>query len=445
MKLRTEDVRFHSASMIDSAGRLFSWNGSIYRAISPDRTQFYTDLLERKQIQELFNHGLVETKASSLSLDGYGLVLEHRLIPFVSYCMEWTASMLKDAALLVCDLSAALCNKGLTFKDAHPWNILFDRGKPVFVDWGSIDAKTDRTHWPFSQFRDRFIFPLYLLSSGKSSFTRDLMLDVLHCPSSRDVLKLLFGTLPLPDWYKCWSQNRSFDRDSVRVDASYFQRLRNFVNSIPLSPEPTEWSNYEGPDGTIPRNVSDDWPSKISGVHSLLQRLKPTTVMDIGCNRGWFSEMAAEEGARVIAVDIDESNVSRLYQKVKQSGASILPVFMDFCTPTPSHGVTGGYPDAGERFQSELVLALAITHHLIFKRALTFHAVAKQLALFSKKWLLVEFVPPEDKYVSEWMNEQFRWYNLDGFKDALGQFFSRIEVMESTPSPRLLLFCEKSG
>jgi cyclopropane fatty-acyl-phospholipid synthase-like methyltransferase len=167
--------------------------------------------------------------------------------------------------------------------------------------------------------------------------------------------------------------------------------------------------------------------------------------MDIGCNRGWFSEMAAEEGSQVIAVDIDESNVSRLYHKVKENGASILPVFMDCCAPTPTHGVTGGYPDACERFQSELVLALAITHHLIFKRTLTFSAVAKQLAQFSKKWLLVEFVPPDDKYVSEWMNEKFHWYNLDGFKEALGQFFSRIEVMESSPSPRLLLFCEKSG
>jgi hypothetical protein len=90
-----------------------------------------------------------------------------------------------------------------------------------------------------------------------------------------------------------------------------------------------------------------------------------------------------------------------------------------------------------------MVLALALTHHLVFKRGLAFEDIAERLAAFTRKWLVVEFVPANDRYVSEWMNERFAWYHLEGFTTALQAFFRRIEVLDSFPPPRVLLSCER--
>jgi hypothetical protein len=97
-----------------------------------------------------------------------------------------------------------------------------------------------------------------------------------------------------------------------------------------------------------------------------------------------------------------------------------------------------------ERLRADFVLNLAVTHHLVFKRSLSFEAIARQLAGFTKTWLLVEFVPGDDVHVKPWMTPQHDWYTLDNFTAALRQHFARIEVLPSTPAPRVLVFAERN-
>src|SRR4029079_18055617 len=55
-----------------------------------------------------------------------------------TYPHEWAASMLKDAALLHVQLFLDLGARGLTLKDWHPYNILFEGTTPRFIDFTSI-------------------------------------------------------------------------------------------------------------------------------------------------------------------------------------------------------------------------------------------------------------------------------------------------------------------
>jgi hypothetical protein len=82
-------------------------------------------------------------------------------------------------------------------------------------------------------------------------------------------------------------------------------------------------------------------------------------------------------------------------------------------------------------------------HHLVFKGNLRFEHIAAGLASFTTRWLLVEFIPKEDQYVSKWDHASRPWYNVDQFKSALSRHFQRIEVLPSDPHPRLMLLCEK--
>ena len=443
-KIPFNEISFEPASMIDGTGRVFWWNGQIYRAIKHEHTEFYRGLFEKRNIQSLFNKGLVQTKIAPLSLDGYGLVLKHQRIPVTSYCMEWCSEMLRDAALLVCDLSIDLHEKGLTLKDAHPWNILFDTGQPVFVDWGSIGSIEQQREWPYLEFRDRFIFPLYLMSAGGSRIARMFMFDTVNRPRRDDVFKLLLGRIPFITWLRYLLDDRRHMQMRFKADASFFESLRRTVESIPAGAETTEWTEYEGPDEKgFSYQPSAEWPVKIRNVYELLQRVRPETVLDVGCNRGWFSELAVRQGSQVIAIDIDEPSITTLYRYVRATGSSILPLVMDICCPTPQHGLAHAYPAAQDRLKADMVVALALTHHLVFKRGLTFEAIASKLDIFAKRWLVVEFVPPDDRYVSKWMNEQFSWYCLDNFIKSLKGLFSRVDVLQSSPPPRLLLFCER--
>jgi len=437
------EITFEPASMIDRAGRVFWWNGRIYRAIRSEHAEFYRSLFDSRNIESLFDSGLVSGEVVPLSVDGFGLVLRHQRVPVASYCMEWSAGMLKDGALLLCDLSMGLAAKGLTLRDAHPWNIMFDGGRPLFVDWGSIGLLQQQAAWPYPELRDRFLFPLCLMAAGRSSLARAFMLDTMNRQSPGDVYRLLLGRIAPRFLLRYWLDDRALTRASRHVDQEFFRGLRHVIEVIPMAEQRTEWTEYEGPDGRFSHDPCEEWPAKIRNVHDLLGRLGPRTVLDVGCSRGWFSELAARQGAQVTAIDIDEPSVTKLYRHVRERKLPILPLVMDICAPTPAHGVARGYPAAEDRLRSEMVMALAITHHLVFKRGLTFELISKQLALFAEKWLVVEFVPPEDRYVSQWVNERFAWYGLEGFVRALQVFFKRIEILESSPSPRLLLWCER--
>jgi hypothetical protein len=90
-----------------------------------------------------------------------------------------------------------------------------------------------------------------------------------------------------------------------------------------------------------------------------------------------------------------------------------------------------------------MVLALALVHHLVFKQGRKFDYIVQALAAFSDKWLVVEFIPKEDRFVSEWWTEEYNWYTVEGFEEALSCHFRRIQRFPSYPEPRLMLVCER--
>jgi SAM-dependent methyltransferase len=439
----TNEIAFEPSSSVDRTGRLFRWNGGVYRAIREERAGFVRELLEKKNIEALFDKGLVKTQAAPFSLEGFSFVLEHYRVPFVTYAGEWTAQMLKDAALMTCDLSAELHARGLNLYDAHPWNVLFDGGRPVFVDWGSIRPASEDPEWPYKEFRAWFLLPLWLMAAGQAPLARTMFLDVANRPAARTIVPMVLSRAPSVALLTFIVYDRMLRKTAWRADKAFFARLRRAIEAIPVKAAVTEWTGYEGVDKLYTHEAPDQWNAKIRNVHKLLAQLEPATALDIGCNRGWFSELAAKQGAQVVAGDVDEPSLNAVYQHARASRTSVLPVILDLCATTPAHGVAQAYPAMHERLRAEFVLNLAVTHHLVFKRSMDFDAIARQLAGFTKKWLLVEFVPGGDVHVKPWLTEQHGWYTQENFSAALRRHFARIEVFESTPAPRILLLCER--
>jgi hypothetical protein len=117
---------------------------------------------------------------------------------------------------------------------------------------------------------------------------------------------------------------------------------------------------------------------------------------------------------------------------------------MDFTDPTPSRGLSSHWAIAAtERFQCDMVLALGLINYLESNRRLSFDHIVEGLALFSKRWLVVEFVSPEGQDVRQWRSHTFSRYTLDNFICTLKRRFHSVSILPSHPKLRVLLLCEK--
>jgi SAM-dependent methyltransferase len=228
-----------------------------------------------------------------------------------------------------------------------------------------------------------------------------------------------------------------------RFRLDFLQQVRREVEGIIIPSFKTEWLEYY--DGFFPSfSPSDEWTAKHISVHQALSDLKPDSVLDIGSNRGWYSQLATLQGSRVVAFDVDEGCITQLYYDSKEKNLPILPLVMDFRNPSPGYGLCNQWlAPATERLKCDMVLALALIHHLVFKQHLNFDQIINGLSIFSKRWLLVEFIPRDDRYVREWWSERFSWYTLDNFISALKKQFHNVRILPSYPEPRVLLLCEK--
>jgi len=468
------EVTFHRSSFADPKGRVFWWEGQLYRGITHENVDFVVQLFQDGVVQNLMDKGLlIQTELTDLSLDGYGLVLRHRMVPFVSYCYEWSPEMLNDAALLIVDLELELTRYGLTLQDAHPWNVLFNGPRPVYVDFSSIcpdgGHQLWRAHEEFCRF---FIHPLQLTLHGYGRLARWLMQDPYQGVLKSEVTALIrHGSLgfaiegtvretvrrlvsgakqcvptplrPVAKKVFAFLKATLARPETIEPRLAFVHKLRQDVAAITIPTRHTGWSEYYK-DSYPPFTPSEEWTQKHRSVHRVFSDLHPSSVLDIGSNRGWYSELAARLGSNVVALDTDEFCIVQLYSVAREKNLPILPLVMDFCLPSPGYGVCyqEGAP-AMRRLNCDLVLALALVHHLVFGRHLNFEQISDGLATFSKRWLLVEFISGEDEALQRTWSQKHSWYTLENCLAALGKAFRTIKSYPSETEHRILLLCEK--
>ena len=465
------EVTFPLTPTVDRNGRLFWWKGEAYRAIPADKVPFCERLFHEGVVDKLVRKGfLIETEPTRFRMDKYPLILKHRTLPFPSYAHEWCAMMLRDAAIKTIDMLLELAQHGLTLQDAHTYNVLFDYTNPVHVDFGSIITIGREDHWPaLDEFCRWFLHSLrleaegygrlarWLLQSHEYSDLQDEVIALTRKPVFRSRYSLArsrlleLGGRSIPAGLRPLASNtlalvrrlNATLRPALKTSESERAlRLKIIIESIAIPLPKTEWSDYymDFP----PLSPSPQWTLKHETVHQVLRDLKPETVLEIGSNRGWYSQLAASLGSQVVSLDVDETAVTQLYIDAKKARQRILPLIMDFKFFTPARGCfCETYLAASERFMCDLVLAIALTHHLVFKQHLSFEAIAHGLALFTKRWLLVEFKPREYTHLRNWLSESYSWYTLESFVKALRACFQNVRIVSVEPESSVLLLCEK--
>ena len=390
-------------------------------------------------------------------------MLEHELIPFVSYPYEWTFSQLKDAALVQLDLLLAALEKDLVLKDSSPYNVQWRGARPVFVDVGSFERMRDGEPWVgYRQFCMLYLYPLLLQSVKgvrfhpwlRGSIDGITPAEMRALMSFRDRFRRglttnVFLHARLEHSYA--DRAKEVKRDVKRLMkkelvVANVRKMRKLVERLEWNPPEGVWVAY----GERNSYTDDDARRKDEFVREVATSRQWGLVWDIGCNNGRYSRIAAEGADHVVAVDADQGPVELLYRTLRDEGdTKILPLTMNLADPSPGLGWRGlerrAMPDRGS---PDLVLALALIHHVAISANVPVTEFVGWLASLGCS-LVIEFPTREDPMVQKLLAPKREGlhpdYELGNFERVLHEAFDveRSERLQS--GTRVLYFARPRG
>ena len=171
---------------------------------------------------------------------------------------------------------------------------------------------------------------------------------------------------------------------------------RTLAKLAPKAGTSSAWSNY------MESNLNystDHFAAKQSFVSAALAEFAPKRVLDVGCNTGHFSAIAARAGASVVSIDYDPVVLGQVWRQARAESLNILPLAVNLARPTPSTGWRNREcPSFLERARGsfDAVLMLAVIHHMLVTERVPLNDILQLAAELTKDLLIVEFVSPED-------------------------------------------------
>lgn len=440
-------------SFEDPGGRIFWKEGRLFRALRGRSAEAFLLMESEGLLEKIEQWGSVKTWRADLHIPGYEVVVEHEVIPPSPVVSEWSPSMLFDAALLYCDLSHALAEQGLQLQDSHGWNIMFHHTRPVYVDFTSIVLlRSDEPWMPLYEFINCFLHPLEMIAQqqGEHAFyllgTRNWVPAESSTPYLFRLQHRVMKKLKKMK-YQRWEHIRTAGGpDAAKKLAAILKQ--EIARCVPPSSR-TRWSNYADGFPNPTKETMSKWNEKQKSIHRILSTLEKGRILDIGCNTGWYSILAAQMGFDVVSMDTDRTCIDRLYSKAKQEKLRITPVVASPFWPVISHGPRF-YDSLERRFRSDHTLMLALIHWLFFKQGFDVDSIIAIAAKMTKKTLVLEYIPVTDYWVQNWnVSHRIDEYELDTWITKLKGTFSQVDILPSeyshpsSPVQRLLLFAQR--
>jgi predicted RNA methylase len=354
-------------------------------------------------------------------------------IAFVSQPHEWCDAQFAAAARHTLDLSRDLLAQRHELKDASAWNVIFDGRKPVFCDHLSPAPLREREWWAFGQFVRHFILPLAVSSvCGLRAYRAfQLRRDGLDAETARAIMgPRRFASR----WWPLMLDLRGREAGRRRKPSGDIQRFREHVYrycelNLPRATRRTGslWSRYEH---DRPHYSESAARHKRETVARWIEALRPSTVVDLGCNTGEFSRLAASAGARtVVAIDADHDAIERLHGAA-DAPANVFTAIADVADVPGGRGWVGAEaPGLFARLadRADVVMALALTHHLAIGESIPMREIARMLGSVSRSHAIVELIDERDPMVVELAAQRQRdpsEFAIALQRAALDEFFS---------------------
>lgn len=427
-----EAVSYDSGSFRDPDSRVWRDGSRVLRGLNEAASADFAALSATSFYRGACKVGdLVTSEAvEATSPDGseWALVLEHDPVEVISYAHEWSFSMLQDAASLTLKLVRAAIDEDITSKDATPYNVQFVGAKPTFIDLGSFEPyRAGEPWWGYRQFCQMFLYPL-MFTAYKDLPHQPWMRGAVDGITPEQARRVLQGRRHaskglIPHVWLHAKADRRFSGGSAgtvddlkragynkKIYVGLVDRLRKLVDDLSWNRSDSAWADYS----QRSHYPSSDLQSKADFVREVVAQRHRSHVWDIGANDGMFSRIAVENADVVLAMDADALVVDRLYRTLREDGTEgVIPLVVNFADPTPGIGWRGvERPALTERSRPELVLALAVIHHLALTHNVPTAAILDFLYELSAEVVLE--VPTE----SDWMVKELKSHKRAGTHDA---------------------------
>jgi hypothetical protein len=454
-------------SFRDPLSRVYVDDVGVWRGLSTEALADFEALAASTFFQRALERGdIVGTerveKPTGLPGDWPG-ALRHERIGTLSYPYEWPFEMLRDAARLQLALTREALSERLITKDATPYNVQFVGTKPVFIDVGSFERLRPNEPWPgYRQFCELYLNPLLIQSVRDVPF-QPLLRGSIHGISPATAADLLRGSGGLQKGVfthvklHARAERRYADADRERdvkaelkqagfgpglIDAQ-LRNLEKAIEALRWKQQASTWSDY----GDRAHYSADDLQAKEAFVAAAIDgAAPPRLVLDLGANDGRFSRLAVANGAQsVVAVDSDDVVVDRLYRDLRAEGEQrILPLVLDLSDPSPGLGWRGRErPPFVERVRPDLVLCLAVVHHMALTNTVPLDEIVAFLADFAAP-MVVEFPHPDDQMAARLLARKrpgvFDAYSVATWEQALARRFT-VRRQETLPGGARTLYC----
>ncbi|HVV99046.1 MAG TPA: hypothetical protein VHB77_01830, partial [Planctomycetaceae bacterium] len=228
-----------------------------------------------------------------------------------------------------------------------------------------------------------------------------------------------------------------YHKDSITANVNGLIRL---MERLRWSPGSTVWTDYAAQNSYAP----GDREAKEAFVRDCVGSRRWRLAWDLGCNTGAFSRIAAESADAVVAMDADATVIEQFFNELHGEGNTrILPLVNNVADPSPGLGWRGRERRTlDDRGRPDLILCLALVHHLVMGANIPLRELLEWLADF-RAHLVIEFVAKSDPMVQRLLAGRpdiYFDYDLKQFEDGLNEhfFIERQQVLQG--NGRILYF-----
>jgi ribosomal protein L11 methylase PrmA len=454
-------------SFRDPGGRVYSDGNRIFRTVNTLNADAYEQARDSGLLKRLAERELLlgaEERDKSLAGDAGAdaiHLLEHPRIPFISYPYEWSASLLRKAALHHLETQIEALKRGFTLSDATAYNVQFVGAKPVFIDHLSFRPYRDGEIWAgHRQFCMQFLNPLILWSrlgiapnhwyrGNQEGIAPEDLAPLMRIRDrfSWTILTHVIAQAVLQRRSVRTGTTAGQHRSAKLPKTSYqgmLEGLRDFIAGTAPRKQTTVWGDYAGNNSYGDAEAE----AKRAFVQDMAAAVKPGLMFDLGCNSGDYSIAAIEAGAEyVVGFDFDFGALETALDRAEQGKYNFLPLWLDAANPSPSQG-WGQAERKGlkERSSADALVALAFVHHIAIGKNVPLDMVVDWIIAMAPHGV-IEFPPKSDPMVQCLLSQRddiFPDYTEEHFRAAVERRARIVAEKHLTPGGRLLVRYERS-
>lgn len=464
----------HPASFRDPDARVVLDGGRVFRRLSPDASRLFSTLFEDGRWDAIATEApLISTWAHRFPEERQGFArdgLEHEPLGFQSYPWEWSFEQRRQAALATLELQTACLSRGLILKDGTALNLAWHRGRMVWIDATSLCEAPERGVWEgYAQFCRTQLYPL-MIEAYRGVDPRGMLLAVADGIGASQASAILGPTSFLkPGVLQHVTLQarleRRFDaaragndarkgapgRDPLAMGLSrnalnaMAEGLKRLVRKLPTPQAPSVWGAYA--ENTIYDDAQTQ--AKERAVDEFCREVRGDRIIDLGCNTGRYSAIAAKHAPEVIAIDIDGQAIDRLV--IRQSDAPwrevVAPLVGNVSAPSSGHGWRNAESEPLlSRLRGDAFIALALVHHICIGENVPIPAFLDLLADIAPQGI-VEWVDKADPMIAYMLRNRsdvFPTYDRKSFTEFAERRFDVLDQTELSPTRVLFRLSRRS-